>query len=376
VKILLVGNYALDQQYSMLGFCSMLESELRKAGNSVRLIRPEIRLGRMRTTADELRKWLGYIDKFILFPAHLRTAAKAVDVVHICDHSNSLYAKHCGSTTCVVTCHDLLAVRAARGDFPQVRTRWSGRRFQRMIVNGLERARHVACDSEATRADVVRLCSVSASRTSVVHIGLNFAYRSAGEAEQAACLSSLGIARGERFILHVGSPSWYKNQHGLIRIFERLAASPQVRDLGLIMVTGSMTPELRRLIATYRLQSRVRVLSDVQPKDLRALYSAATALLFPSLCEGFGWPIIEAQACGCPVFTSNRAPMTEVGGDGAVYIDPDNPEEAARTILENLPHVSRMREAGFANVRRFSTQKMLAGYVSAYAEAHSLSEWQ
>jgi glycosyltransferase involved in cell wall biosynthesis len=68
--------------------------------------------------------------------------------------------------------------------------------------------------------------------------------------------------------------------------------------------------------------------------------------------------------------------MTEVGGDGAVYIDPDNPEEAARTILENLPHVSRMREAGFANVRRFSTQKMLAGYVSAYAEAHSLSEWQ
>ena len=103
---------------------------MRKAGHSVRVVRPEVRLGRLRVTASELGKWLGYIDKLILFPADLRNASKAVDVVHICDHSNSLYTKHCGSTPCVVTCHDLIAVRAARGDFPQVRTRWSGRKFQ------------------------------------------------------------------------------------------------------------------------------------------------------------------------------------------------------------------------------------------------------
>jgi glycosyltransferase involved in cell wall biosynthesis len=119
----------------------------------------------------------------------------------------------------------------------------------------------------------------------------------------------------------------------------------------------------------YRLSDRVRVLFNVEAEDLCGLYSGASALLFPSLCEGFGWPIIEAQACGCPVFTSNRPPMTEVGGDGAVYIDPEDPIEAAKIILENLPHAEGMREAGFANLRRFSTDQMVDGYLNLYASA-------
>jgi glycosyltransferase involved in cell wall biosynthesis len=369
VKILLVGNYAPDQQYSMLGFCSMMELELRKAGHSVRVVRPEVRLGRLRARPSELGKWLGYIDKFILFPAHLRTASKAADVVHICDHSYSLYTRHCGSTACVVTCHDLIAVRAARGDFPEVRTRWSGRKFQRMVIDGLNRARHVTCDSEATRSDVLQLCSVPDSRTSVGHICLNFAYRPASKAEKAARLGSLGIDRGERFILHVGSPAWYKNQPGMIRIFKELAATPQGNNFALVMVSKSVTPSLMKLITECGLQRKVRILSHVQPEDLRAVYSAATALVFPSLREGFGWPILEAQACGCPVFTSNRAPMTEVGGDGAIYIDPEEAKATAATIVEHLPNAGLMREAGFANVRKFSAEEMISGYIDAYDKA-------
>ena len=369
MKILLVGNYAPDQQYSMLGFCSMMELELRKAGHSVRVVRPEVRLGRLGARPCELGKWLGYIDKFILFPAHLRTASKAVDVVHICDHSYSLYTRHCGSTACVVTCHDLIAVRAARGDFPPAQTRWSGKRLQRMIVNGLKRAGHVACDSEATRSDLLRLCFVPGSRTSVVHICLNFAYRPASKAEKAARLGSLGIDPGERFILHVGSPAWYKNQLGIIRIFKELAATPQGNNLALVMVSKSVAPSLMKLITECGLQRKVRILSHVQPEDLRAAYSAATALVFPSLREGFGWPILEAQACGCPVFTSNRAPMTEVGGDGAIYIDPEDAKATAAAIAENFPNAGLMREAGFANVRKFSAEEMVSGYVDAYDKA-------
>jgi glycosyltransferase involved in cell wall biosynthesis len=369
VKVLLVGNYAPDQQYSMLGFSSMLELELRKAGHSVRVVRPEVHLGRLRATTSELGKWLGYIDKFILFPAHLRTVSKAVDVVHICDHSNSLYTRHCGSTACVVTCHDLIAVRVAQGDLPKVRTRWSGKKYQRMIIDGLNRARHVACDSEATRSDVLRLCSVPRSRTSVVHAGLNFAYRPASEAEKAARLSSLGIDRSERFILHVGSPVWYKNQPGIIRIFKELIAIPRGKNLALVMVSESVGPALTKLISDCGLQRKVRILSHVQPEDLRAVYSAATALVFPSLREGFGWPIIEAQACGCPVFTSNREPMTEVGGDGAIYIDPEDAKGAAAIIGENLRNARLMRKAGFANVRKFSAEEMVLGYIDAYDKA-------
>ena len=183
-------------------------------------------------------------------------------------------------------------------------------------------------------------------------------------------LSRLGISAANRFILHVGGPSPYKNQPGVINIFRQLTARPQGRGFGLVMVSSKLTATVSKQIEQCGLQPKVRVLSYVEREDLCALYSSATALLFPSLHEGFGWPILEAQACGCPVFTSNRPPMmTEIGGDGAVYIDPESPEETAATILENLPHMSQMRKAGFANVRRFSPEKMVAGYLNAYAAA-------
>jgi glycosyltransferase involved in cell wall biosynthesis len=368
VKVLLVGNYAPDHQHSMLRFAALLETELRRAGHSVRLIHPKAHLGRLARAGRDLGKWLGYADKFILFPARLRAAVAAADVVHICDHAYSLLTRYLTAVPHVVTCHDLIAVRSAQGEFPGVHTGWSGRRYQQMIVNGLARARQVTCVSQSTKSDVLRQCAVPSSRTSVVHHGLNFAYRPASEAEKSARLNSLGID-GERFVLHVGSPNWYKNQPGMIRIFKELGARPRGSDLALVIVSNGVTPALIKLIGECGLQGRVRILSDVEPEDLRALYSSAEALLFPSLYEGFGWPIIEAQACGCPVFTSNRPPMTEVGGDGASYIDPENPEEAATIMLENIPLASRMREAGFANVRRFSVEKMVTGYVRAYAEA-------
>ena len=370
MRILLVGNYAPDHQQSMLRFSDLLECELQKAGHTVKVIRPGVHLGRLARTERGLGKWLRYVDKFVLFPGRLRQAAATTDVVHICDQAYALHTRYLRSVPHVVTCHDLFAARCAVGEFSMFHTKWSGRRYQRMILNGLAQAGHVTCDSEATRSDVLRLSSLRSSSTSVIHNALNFAYRPASEAEKVARLSHLGISSGSRFILHVGGPSPYKNQPGVIRTFRHLTDRLPGRDLRLVMVSSKLTATVSKQIEQCGLQSKVRVLSHLEPEDLRALYSSATALLFPSLHEGFGWPILEAQACGCPVFTSNRPPMmTEIGGDGAVYIDPESPEEAAATILENLPHMSQMRKAGFANVRRFSSEKMVAGYLNAYAAA-------
>jgi len=367
---MLVGNYTPDHQQSMLRFGHLLESELQKAGHTVKVIRPGVHLGRLARTERGLGKWLRYVDKFVLFPARLRQAAATTDVVHICDQAYALHTRYLRSVPHVVTCHDLFAARCAVGEFSQFHTKWSGRRYQHMILNGLAQAGHVTCDSEATRSDVLRLCNLTSRRTSTIHNALNFPYRPVSESEKAGRLSRLGISAGSRFILHVGEPSPYKNQPGVINIFRQLTARPQGRSLGLVMVSSKLTPTVSELIERCGLQPKVRVLSYLEPEDLRALYSSASALLFPSLHEGFGWPIIEAQACGCPVFTSNRPPMmTEIGGDGAVYIDPEDSEEAAVTILENLPHMSRMREAGFVNARRFSAEKMVAGYLKAYAAA-------
>ncbi len=369
MKILLVGSYVPDHAYSMLRFSELLESELRKAGQAVRVIRPEPRLRAPAVTGRDRSKWLGYADKFILFPRRLRAAAASADVVHICDHSYALYTRHLDFVPHVVTCHDVIGIKAARGEIPGRRTKWTGRVYQRMIEKGLARAHNVACVSETTRSDLGAYVIRAPSATSVVHNTMNYAYRPIDKSESALRLSRLGLATADRFILHVGSTIWNKNQGGVLRMFHRLVEAPQMSDLGLVMVTSGLPPDLNSFIRERGLQPRVRVVSDITSEDLRTLYSTAAALLFPSLYEGFGWPIIEAQACGCPVFTSNRPPMTEVGGDAAVYFDPENPDEAARAILDNLAHASRMREAGLANVKRFSAENMVAGYLRCYQNA-------
>ncbi len=372
MKILLVGNYLPDAQQSMLRFCATLGWELRKAGHEVRVIHPEARAARSKPTRNGLRKWLAYVDKFVLFIPELRAAARWADVVHICDHAYSLYTKSLGGVPRVVTCHDLLAVRCALGEFPGQTVGCTGRSYQRMILRGLERASVVGCVSAATRSDVLRLSKVSEERSAVVYNGYTFRYSPASEAERREGLKRLKIAFDDRFVIQVGAHVWYKNQPGVIRIFSRLVAFPETRDLRLVMVGNGRTNELSALINRCDLDGRVTMLSNVRSEDLRVLYSGACGLLFPSLCEGFGWPIIEAQACGCPVFASDRPPMTEVGGEGAVYFNPEEYDEAADVVRRHLSDESEMRAAGLLNKRRFSAASTAAAYVGLYSEAIAL----
>src|SRR5215469_8163739 len=150
MKILLLGNYSNDAQESMQRFADVLERGLIEAGHEVRLLRPRAFLGRLRPSGQGLGKWMGYVDKFGLFPHFLKSESKWAEVIHICDHSNAVYVKYLASTPHVVTCHDLLAIRSAHGDIPSNRVRWTGRHLQRNILNGLANAQYICCVSDAT----------------------------------------------------------------------------------------------------------------------------------------------------------------------------------------------------------------------------------
>jgi glycosyltransferase involved in cell wall biosynthesis len=132
------------------------------------------------------------------------------------------------------------------------------------------------------------------------------------------------------------------------------------------MAGKAWTPEMRRLVRERHIEASVHELAGVGEEDLRALYSRATLLLFPSLAEGFGWPVIEAQACGCPVVTSDRAPMTEVGGDAARYIDPEDSESAVAGVIDVLKSPNKYRELGLRNAARFSTSHAIQSYLDIY----------
>jgi glycosyltransferase involved in cell wall biosynthesis len=135
----------------------------------------------------------------------------------------------------------------------------------------------------------------------------------------------------------------------------------------LVFVGSALTQEMLALVALHPgLGQKIHVLRDVSHDSLRALYCGAKATLFPSLQEGFGWPIIEGQACGCPVFTSNLAPMNDIGSDAAVYVDPTDPQAIAQAIIDAAPRLAEMREKGLANAAHYSAAQMTQTYVGEY----------
>lgn len=374
MKVLLVSNYSQDGQESMLRFAEALRAGLLAEGVDAGTVRPEPLFGRLRPGASGLGKWLGYLDKFCVFPRRLKRLARGADVVHICDHSNAMYVPCIATRPHLVTCNDMLAIRSARGEFPQNRTGWTGRVLQRWILSGLRRARRLTCISEATRNDVLRLTGHPPEIVSVTFMGQNFAYAPVAEilravgarrrgAPPAAQVFSKRRIPASPYILHVGGSQWYKNRRGVLAIHAALKRRFG-REAPELVLVG---PPLERPIPGVETRERV------DNADLAALYTGAELLLFPSLEEGFGWPIIEAQACGCRVLATGRAPMTEVGGNAAFYLaDPNDAEAGAARVMEMLAQDEEGRrkavEAGIANAARFSTSRMVNEYAALYRE--------
>lgn len=373
MKILLVSNYLPDRQQSMQRFATLLEQELQRTGHTVKVSRPVPILGYFKPSPHGLGKWLGYIDKFLIYPLILGWQKQWADVIHICDHSNAFYADHLQGVPHLVTCHDLLAVRSALGEIQENRTRWTGQKLQSLIVKGLNRSQLIACVSESTRQDLMRLTTVKESATTLIYMGLNYPYTPMAESEWRSHLEPLGLGPDTPFLFHIGSDAWYKNRPGVLEIFRQLVQGQGLTHLRLAIAGSPLADHSWEFIRAHGLTDYIVELGGVSSETLRALYSAAIALLFPSLQEGFGWPIIEAQACGCPVFTSNDTPMTEVGGNAAVYLNPRQLPQAAQVVADHLnpEALANMREKGLVNVRRFQSATMIRRYLEVYEKAYN-----
>ncbi|MCX7801132.1 MAG: glycosyltransferase family 4 protein [Fimbriimonadales bacterium] len=363
--MLLVGNYRPDRQFSMLGFERAMVSALPGDRVKFEAIHPSERLGRLPAPAP-WRKWLGYADKYLLFPSRLRRAARSFDVVHVLDQGNGMWVPSVRDRPVLVTCHDLMAIRAARGEIPGWSVGPSGQRFQKMIEGALRLATHLACDSQATLQDAKRLLSLSEDRLSFVPISLLRRPPELNADEIRSAAERYGLANPNGYLLHVGGGQPYKNRHGLLSVLAALERRMGSACPKLALAGHPLNPATRNTHAG--LFERRLAVDVVRPDDrtLWALYAGARALVFPSLLEGFGLPILEAQAVGCPVVTSNRAPMTEVAGEAAEFLDPTDPESGAEAVMRALGRAEELRRLGYENVRRFSTEAMIEGYLRLY----------
>src|SRR6266550_2279038 len=368
--VLLIGNFLPDQQQSMQRFGQMMLRELRALGIVAELACPEGYFVRIVPAQfGFLRKWAGYIDKFIIFPRRLRKL-RGVELIHICDHSNAFYAKYFPDVPVVVTCHDLLAVRGALGEETDCPASWTGRILQRWIVAGLSRARAVVCVSSATAADAIRLIGTSKNGPSidVIENGLNYRYRPLPEEKVKARLGKVSQLKLDRpFVLHVGSHLRRKNRAGVVRIFAR---TKDHWNAQLVFAGDRLSNDLWTQARTLGIADRIVEIVSADSELLEALYNQAHALLFPSHFEGFGWPIAEAQACGCPVLCRDAAPMSDVAGGAALLRDIADEDGFAKDLLRLRDPATRekYREGGLQNARRFSAKKMAEEYLSLYRQ--------
>ena len=364
MRVLLIANFEPDAQKSMRLYADWVKKTAESRGHDVTVIRPPAFFARL-SRRTNIRKNLGYIDKFVLFPPMLMKAAKKFDLVHVLDHSNSMYLRLITTEHKLITCHDLLAVRSARGEFPQAHTGWSGRLLQRWILSGLRTAQYAVCVSEKTARDLKQLTGQNCPEMKVIHHTLNCDYRP-GANLGATSMQMTGLKVGQRYLVHVGGNSWYKNRLGALRIFAHFVQLPENADYKLVMVGPNWTEEMKRFVQDKDLAGSVVEALGVGSKELMELYCNASALIFPSYEEGFGWPVLEAQACGCPVITTGKPPMTEVAGEAAIFIDLNEPDRASDAISAAIQNGEALRIAGFRNLERFNEAKVAAQYMELY----------
>jgi len=368
MRILLVGNYPADQQKSMIAFAKMMERCLIDEGYYVKIVNPTSLLLPKNVRPYGFWKWIAYIDKFLFFPLILRWQVRNFDLVHICDHSNAIYTLFLKNMSTVVTCHDVLAIEAARDLIPGWRVRAMGKVFQRLIFLGLNRAAAVVCVSEYTKLHLKNL-GWSGRNVSVALNALNADFYPADRIAVEEAVKQVGFQVDEKYFVHVGSDLSRKNRIFVLKIFNLIKSRFPDSNFKLLFIGPPFSMEMKDILINNNLNNFVFAIQNATHTMLRSLYSGAVGLIFPSLQEGFGWPIIEAQACGCPVFTSNILPMTEVGGNGAIYIDPVNENIAVDRIIESLNDLGSIRKRGFENIKRFSKSNLVQKYLTAYISA-------
>ena len=376
MKIVLVANYVPDGQHSMLGFAAMMQEGLKKAGHEVQTVYPPVVFGKIGYRAPKLQKWLAYVDKILLFPPVVRKAAQSADIVHVCDHSNAIYIPKVRRVPYIATCHDLLAVRGGIGEQTDCPASPIGKWLQRWILSRLKRADGLACASKTTLADVRRLLPGDRP-TDVLPLALRYNLRPVPESQSKQRLKAIrGLNPHKAFILHVGSSHRRKNREGVLRIFSRVAG---VAAAQLVFVGKPLTTAQRQLAVQLGIAGQVIEAGEVSNELLAVLYGSALAFLFPSRFEGFGWPIVEAQSCGCPVICSDKGPFPEVAGDGALMRDVDDEAGFAEAIvaLATSPGLrSVLIEKGFQNLQRYRPEIMISRYLALYERVLGLRQRQ
>ncbi|HEX6748118.1 MAG TPA: glycosyltransferase family 1 protein [Longimicrobium sp.] len=330
--------------------------------------------GTKRPSADR------YLGRYIMYPRWLKPRVRGFRLFHVIDHSYAHLVHHLEHRPAVVTCHDLDAFRSLVGADREKRPWWFRSTMKRVMM-GLRAANYVICDTHAVRAQLLEHGLVYADRTTVIPLPVHPDFTAEPDrAADAEAARLLGPADGRSIdLLHVGINVPRKRVGFVLRVYAALRERyPAAR---LVRIGGPLTDEQRRIRAELEIPAECVVeLPFLERPVLAAVYRRASALLATSKREGFGWPVVEAMACGTPVVATDLPVFREVGGEAVTYA----PVRDVRGWVEAVDRVlfdrrdrrqwAGRREAALERADAFSLESYARGLLSVYRHVLGMGE--
>lgn len=309
-------------------------------------------------------RWLYRLWYRAHLPIEVQTFTGPVDLFHSPDFVLPPVRGHIPT---LLTVHDLSFVHYPE-TFPPRLVSY----LNQVVPNSIRRASHILADSISTQRDLAAIWQVPSEKVTVLYSGVNERFQPISNKQKLEGLRDKYNLSDAPFILAVGTIQPRKNYEMLVRAFSHLV----VRFPHHLVIAGGrgwlfegLLTEVNRL----KLTDRVHFPGFVDDDDLPALYSAAEMLVFPSLYEGFGLPLLEAMACGTPVITSDASSLPEVATHGdeqaAILISPTNETDwtaSMANLIEDGQTRNSLVDAGIRQVKRFSWQNSAQQLIILY----------
>ncbi len=292
-----------------------------------------------------------------------------MDIYHGLSHELPIGISKSGIKS-VVTIHDLI-YHFFPHDFP-----WIDRKVYHFKFRyACAQADHIIAISESTKKDLVSIYNIDPKKISVVYQPVSPVYDylpATYEIEK----NKLKYQLPDRYNLFVGALTKRKN---LLNVLEAYTLIPEVARTPLVVLAGGtrLLNKVNRFISAHQLKSSVLLLGQIDSWELPAFYAGAQLTIYPSLYEGFGLPIVESLAMGTPVITSQMSSMPEAGGPGALYIDPNDPQNIAEKIMELGEDPSlqnRLGMEGLKYIQKFEAQKVTKQLMDIYSQILELKK--
>ena len=268
----------------------------------------------------------------------------------------------------LVVVHDLIHLQSEEFKSPKFRV-YAGFMLGRVA----KKARYIITVSEYTKQQMIRTFPACTGKISVIHNGLDHSvFKIQKKNEIRAFKKKYSLP--DQFFLTVGIGKRHKNIDFVIRSLSPLWKNKSLKkDLVMAGTGGSLPDYVSDEIKKNGVGDFIKLTPFFDTEELPLLYASADALIMPSLLEGFGFPVIEAMACGTPVLSSDRTSLPEIAGDAAMYFNPENEEslaDAVRMFLSRPPVRKKMTALGLKQAKKFSWEKHVKELIEIYSRIY------